>query len=83
MDLYELNDEYGTPYGILSEEYMRIAPKFKVGDEVLWYDEKVEVTEVSWSRSWRYKLRRNDGKETDYLLQGNLRPVRNRLVTKL
>ena len=42
---------------------------------------KVEITEVHWwglgdtEASWEYKLRRNDGRETDYLLEGNLRPA--------
>ena len=78
---YKLRDEDNDEIGFSSEDNLRIAPKFKVGDKVLYLREKFKVTDVHWwvSRddkgAWEYKLRRNDGSETDYLLGANLRPA--------
>jgi len=64
---YLLTDEDGNETGFSSEEYLRIAPKFKVGDKVLWLSGNrrnrgvtFEVTDVEWVpnlESWSYKLR--------------------------
>ena len=79
--LYQLNDEYGRPTASTTERHLRIAPKFKVGDEVFLVDQKYEVTEVHWLVSddteglWEYKLRRNDGTETGWIVEDNMSPA--------